>query len=407
MFCKGGMWRLGLLATAWGLCRQPEVVASTPSWLAATQEENERFLRMGRGLSEEDRGLWIDAAEAFDWFQDDFARTGRLSEEGKSRLLEAATRLTRLAETKFDNERMMLLYGRLNDVYAPLSVDPRHCSAAALWCVQRALCSECLNAFATTEAAEFDCWNAAISNAISLYRRAGDDARAEATVRLARKHPFAATKYDRVDQTPKVYFPGLTAKPFWDPRLFDVVARLEASYAARRDKILAEVDAAGAFTRLFSPSAPLAPGVDDVDAPAWSEITLYDGREWDEEKCARFPTLVSVLRDGTTGEALPEICRQSRDPCGTDVVVTVLRLRPGSRILPHCGTTNRRLIMQFALRGSEGVAFTVGNETRSYGGDGHAIVFDDSFEHKVEHDGSHDRVVLFALLQHPDLRHYS
>ena len=36
--------------------------------------------------------------------------------------------------------------------------------------------------------------------------------------------------------------------------------------------------------------------------------------------------------------------------CGSDTIVTILRLRPGSSILPHCGTTNRRLIMHFALR---------------------------------------------------------
>ena len=85
------------------------------------------------------------------------------------------------------------------------------------------------------------------------------------------------------------------------------------------------------------------------------------------------------------------------------MVATVLRLAPGANILPHCGVTNRRLIMQFALRGSDGVTFTVGDEPRSYGGDGHAIVFDDSFEHHVRHDGAEDRYVLFAILKHPDV----
>ena len=37
--------------------------------------------------------------------------------------------------------------------------------------------------------------------------------------------------------------------------------------------------------------------------------------------------------------------------CGSDTIVTILRLRPGTHILPHCGTTNRRLIMHFVLRG--------------------------------------------------------
>ena len=107
-------------------------------------------------------------------------------------------------------------------------------------------------------------------------------------------------------------------------------------------------------------------------------------------------------------EVAAEICQAPvaadvPNVCGTNVVVTVLRLAAGATILPHCGVTNRRLIMQFALRGSEGVTFTVGGEARGYGGDGHAIVFDDSFEHEVEHRGEEDRYVLFAILKHPDV----
>ena len=86
------------------------------------------------------------------------------------------------------------------------------------------------------------------------------------------------------------------------------------------------------------------------------------------------------------------------------MVVSLLRLRPGASIQPHCGTTNRRLTMQFALRGSAGVVFTVGGEPRGYGGDGRALVFDDSFEHHVYHGGDADRYVLYAVLRHPDLR---
>ena len=59
--------------------------------------------------------------------------------------------------------------------------------------------------------------------------------------------------------------------------------------------------------------------------------------------------------------------------------------------------------MQFALRGSDGVTFTVGDEPRSYGGDGHAIVFDDSFEHDVIHEGADPRIVLVLDAWHPEL----
>ena len=38
-------------------------------------------------------------------------------------------------------------------------------------------------------------------------------------------------------------------------------------------------------------------------------------------------------------------------------------------------------------------------------GDGHAVVFDDSFEHEVIHDGSDDRYVILIVLKHPSLNY--
>lgn len=37
--------------------------------------------------------------------------------------------------------------------------------------------------------------------------------------------------------------------------------------------------------------------------------------------------------------------------------------------------------------------------------DGRAIVFDDSFEHEVHHQGTRDRYVLLVVLKHPDVRY--
>ena len=83
----------------------------------------------------------------------------------------------------------------------------------------------------------------------------------------------------------------------------------------------------------------------------------------------------------------------------------VPRLRPGTTLRPHCGTTNQRLILHFPLIGAtEGIDFIVGEQlVQNYGGkgDGHAIVFDDSYEHSVSHNGTQDRFIILAVLQHP------
>ena len=68
----------------------------------------------------------------------------------------------------------------------------------------------------------------------------------------------------------------------------------------------------------------------------------------------------------------------------------------------HVGVTNWRLVLQFPLRGWQGVRFRVGGEWREYE-EGRAFVFDDSFEHEVVHEGSADRYVLYAVLHHPGL----
>ena len=364
--------------------------------------------------------LWTRGAGAYDRYQREFVTSGVLSAAAKAELGVAAAALTDLARYSLGAQRDFMLIGRLQDVYGPLTRDAEHAAAAAHWSVQRAVSQQCVDSYATDEGSETTCWNAAVSSAIMYYRRAGDAQRAENTLKLARQHPRAATQYERVEQVPLVFIrpePPLRAQPFWPPLDFALVRSLEAAFKTPQSRATIDAELTALIggddlRRLHSPVAPLDPGSDEADAVgagAWSELALYDGREWNEEACARVPTLVGLLRDD--GHAMAGVCRapppdappSTPNLCGTAVVVTVLRLAAGATVLPHCGVTNRRLIMQFALRGSDGVEFIVGGEARGYGGDGHAIVFDDSFEHQVNHRGPEDRYVFFAILKHPDV----
>jgi len=378
------------------------------------QQENSEFEEMGVAMPERLLSMWRQGCDAFDAYHAEFLESGTLTPSAKESLKTAAAQYGKLAGFTLGAEREFVLYGRLQDVYAPLARDAAYAAEAASWCVQRAIAPAGMNAYAAHEGSESTIWNAAISGAIMYYRRAGDGERARKTVELARQHPYAATKYERVEQTPLVYTPGLTARPFWPAADFAIARCLEAAYAddAVRAAIEAELDALigrCSLQRVVSPALPLDPGSEAADSAqggAWSELALYDGLEWDAESAALVPTLVGVLQGDD--EAAADICSAPTDGtpncCGTSVVVSLLRLRPGATIQPHCGTTNRRLTMQFALRGSAGVVFTVGGEARGYGGDGQALVFDDSFEHHVHHGGAADRYVLYVVLKHPDLR---
>ena len=92
------------------------------------------------------------------------------------------------------------------------------------------------------------------------------------------------------------------------------------------------------------------------------------------EKCAIIPKICKILNNPEVPD--DELCstsgdtsaldkesakRQIESKCGGNTVVTILRLKPGTHIQSHCGTTNRRLILHWVLRGSTGVKFRVGD----------------------------------------------
>ena len=79
-------------------------------------------------------------------------------------------------------------------------------------------------------------------------------------------------------------------------------------------------------------------------------------------------------------------------------------LSPGSRLRPHCGSTNARLTCHFGVRIPPGARIRAGEETRTWT-EGDCVVFDDSFEHEVWQQGSPDsvRVVLLIRFWHPDI----
>src|SRR5271169_5427459 len=77
-------------------------------------------------------------------------------------------------------------------------------------------------------------------------------------------------------------------------------------------------------------------------------------------------------------------------------------LKPRTRIPPHNGVTNTRLVTHVALIIPEGCRFRVGNETRTWV-PGKAWVFDDTIEHEAWNDSDKLRVLLMFDIWHPHL----
>jgi len=77
-------------------------------------------------------------------------------------------------------------------------------------------------------------------------------------------------------------------------------------------------------------------------------------------------------------------------------------MHPVAHVWPHTGPTNCRIRAHLGLVIPPGPRIRVTNETRQWI-EGKFIVFDDSFEHEVWHDGTSLRLVLIVDIWHPDL----
>jgi len=309
--------------------------------------------------------------------------------------------------------RRYLLLSKLAEGAKTLGRDPAELVGGVRWL--EALVAEplCTELYATIET-QPSCFNDQLAAAVTMRRRLNDTAAANALIDIGNAHPRAATHWTSQAQTPRVLLPGLAAQPWWDPASFGVAARLEeawASGAIQRDLERIGLNAGGsraadhanaAFERIVSSGAPIsaAAGADADAAGVWSEFMIFDGNAWLEERCALTVSLCALLRKAP--EVAGEVVNADESVLGPQGQVTLFRLHPGAHVLPHVGVTNRRLVLQFPLRGWRGVRIRVANESRRYT-EGRAMVFDDSFEHEVVHDGDEPRFVLYAVLHHPEL----
>jgi tetratricopeptide (TPR) repeat protein len=406
-------------------------------------------------LPERAETLWKDAIISLLHFNETFVATNGRNQDAVS-MQEIANSLRQLWEqysSLLTPLQAYLLLDHMNDMLGPLAgLDDSYLAMAAGYAEALANSPYCVERYAVSET-DPACFNGAAASAMSYYRRAGDTESAQRILELGRAHPQAATHWDSTLQTPRVYHPELQSKPWWNPAGFSAATRLTQLYQndESRNKMLqelesvkklqegrlrgmdltaiVEVDASGhvsdsdesstneqqqGLQRIFTPYIGLRSvnsSVASEGAGIWSEFgPLFDGKTWHSKNCQLVPSICQALQNDRslcTARATEGMDVNVWEICGSDTVVTLLRLLPGSSILPHCGTSNARLILHFPLVGADGIEFTVGEETvTSYGGgNGHAIVFDDSYEHSVYHGGMDDRYVVLAVLAHPQLLH--
>lgn len=190
------------------------------------------------------------------------------------------------------------------------------------------------------------------------------------------------------------HYPGLPEIEFHDRALFQGLETLEQA----TDSIRAEFDAL-----IEAEAAEMVPYIqypDRVPMRQWKE--LNNNRNW---------TAIHLLRNGQRIEANARHCPstlaaiaqldQPQVPGASPNAMFSL-LAPRTRIPPHTGVANTRLVCHLPLIVPAGCGFRVGETTRDWRV-GEAFVFDDTIEHEAWNDSDELRVVLIVDLWPPAL----
>lgn len=176
----------------------------------------------------------------------------------------------------------------------------------------------------------------------------------------------------------------LKSHPFWTKKEttyvkdFDV---LESNWEKIRDEGLAILNEAGFFKDESE---------DLKDVGDWKQFELFVRGQKINKNCLKAPFTCKLL------EAFPAArnCRRGQ--------VKFSVMHPNTHVWPHCGPTNCRIRGHLGLVVPPGTSIRVANETRTWL-EGKMLIFDDSFEHEVWHNGTSVRLVLIVDVWHPEV----
>ncbi|MEU3215572.1 aspartyl/asparaginyl beta-hydroxylase domain-containing protein [Streptomyces sp. NPDC006971] len=185
----------------------------------------------------------------------------------------------------------------------------------------------------------------------------------------------------------KWILPGISQKPWHDPRSDPAIASLVDALESAHGAISAEHEGAWRTKRaVFSDYEHYLTRQDD-----WQSLYLYRDGELMAESAETAPTAFDIIKNVAVGDGL--ICPLLESHFST--------LLPGSRIAPHCDLWNFSINLHFAVDIPDDCDITVAGETRIWE-EGRCLLFDYSFEHHAENRGNRPRTCLLVDLWHPE-----
>ena len=198
----------------------------------------------------------------------------------------------------------------------------------------------------------------------------------------------------RYDAQPAIfYYPNLAQIEFFDRALFPWLDQIEAATDAIREEFLnvLQLDDGFAPYITYPPDAPVNQWAELNNSPQWSAFHLYKDGALLQDNAAKCPLTMSLLGQ------VPQPVQAGRTPAAMFSL-----LKPRTRIPPHTGVSNVRLVTHVPLIIPPGCGFRVGNEVREWV-PGKAWVFDDTINHEAWNDSDKLRVVLIFDIWHPHL----
>lgn len=230
-------------------------------------------------------------------------------------------------------------------------------------------------------------WDRAVARDPDL----GDDERR----RLDRFKTNALHRTRVIHSEPTHYhYPGLPEREFHDRRMFPWLGMLEAATSTIRSELVAllEDQAARAEPYIqYAPGTPVRQWSGLNHSLDWTAFHLIAGGHEITTNASRCPETMAILREIEQ----PRIAGR-----GPNAMFSLLR--PRTRIPPHTGIANTRLVCHLPLIVPDNCWFRVGAERRAWQ-PGQAFVFDDTIEHEAANDSDEPRVVLILDTWHPGL----
>lgn len=193
-------------------------------------------------------------------------------------------------------------------------------------------------------------------------------------------------------QPKKYFFPNLPHIEFYHAEDFSWVPMLEAATETIKEELKTAIDHDDRFEAYLAGSDVQPEMEHDLkDNRDWGAFYLWKNGEVVEENAALCPKTVEIMKK----IPMPDI--EGRGP---NVLFSLLR--PNTKIPPHHGFINTRLICHLPLVIPDKCGFRVGNDVREWE-EGKVWLFDDTIEHEAWNNSDENRYILLFEVWRPEL----